>query len=80
MRRDHILGALLGSCSVSGVVCMVASVLPLGSGLICSATTIKRFIDVPGGSHVIRVMVFSLLDGPRTDTSVGGTIFFSYTL
>ena len=34
-------------------------------------------IDVPGGSHVINVIEFVLLAGPRTETSVGGTTFLS---
>lgn len=80
--RLHSDGALLGSSSVCWKLVGSTSdtMLFFGSGLICSATTTNLLIDVPGGSQVIRVMVLSLLEGPKTETSLGETIFFSKTL
>ncbi len=76
--RDQRLGALLGSCSSWAVsICWaVLATFPAGSGDICSATMISLFIDVPGGSQVINVMVLGFSWVSRTDVSLGPTIVF----
>ena len=79
--RCHRLVELLGSTPLSvrvGVFCST-TVLPLGSGDICSPTTTSLLSDVPGGSQVMRVAEFVLAVAPSTDTSVGFTIFLSNT-
>ena len=61
-------------------VVAVLATFALGSGVICSPETTRRFRLVPGGSQVIKLKVAGLpLASDKIDTSSGETIFLSKT-
>lgn len=69
------VGAFLGISDVAVLVLVAGVDAMLGSGLICSANTNKRFQSVPSGVQVINVMIGFELSVVSDPTSVGATTF-----